>query len=245
MTRYGSADVAFLLVNGMSILGQTTKLSDERLAKTEETTVLGASWESHGYIGVKSYKLSQEGFYDDATNSSNAALVNVGGDRVLAFGVETNTIGKRFIGAFLTQTDYKRLLTRNAFHKANCDYMAQAGEDEGIILHALGAETGTSGDTTGASSQDNGVLSSNGGSGYLEVTDLTLGGWTSATLKILHSSDDISYTTLITFTNVTAAPTGERKTVTGTVNRHLAQSWLFNGAGGAKSINYMIGFARS
>jgi len=244
MTRYGSADVGFLLVSGLDLLGHITTLNDELTAKTEETTPLGTAWETHAAIGVKAYKLNQEGFYDDGTSATNAALATVGASKVLSFALEGNTVGKRFIGSPMVQVNYKRLIERNALHKAKAEYLSEAGHAEGIILHPLGAETADSGDSTGADSQDNAASSATGGAGYLQVTALSLGGWTSATLKVLHSTDDVSYSALVTFANVTAAPTAERKAVTGTVNRYLAHSWLFNGAGGAKSITYFVGFAR-
>ena len=245
MSRYGSADVGFLLISGRNVLGDTTQLDDNREALIDEITALGDAYEAYASVGVKKYELSQLGFYNDATDRSNAALVTPGTSRVLSFAPETNALGKRFVGSPVVQMDYKRLISRGALHKANAQWRSEGNHDEGIILHALGAETGDSGNTEGAGSQDNLALSSNGGSGYLQVSALTLGGWTSVTMKVRHSDDDISYADLITFTTVTAAPTGERKTVTGTVNRHLAHSWAFVGAGAGQTVTYFVGFARS
>lgn len=244
MTKYSSADVGFFLISGRNVLGDTTQLDDSREALMEETTVLGDAYEQHSAIGVKRFVISQMGFYNDATDRSNASLISPGVSRVLSIAPEGNTLGRRFLGSPMVQMDYKRLISRGAIHKANASYKSEGGHDEGILLHAHGAETAASGNTEGADSQDNLASSANGGSGYLQVSALTLGGWTSVTHKIRHSADDISYVDLITFTTVTAAPTGERKTVTGTVNRHLAHSWAFIGAGAGQSVTYFVGFAR-
>lgn len=86
--------------------------------------------------------------------------------------------------------------------------------------------------------------SANGGAGYLQVTALDLGGYTDAVVKIRDSADNVTFADLITFTAVTAAPDAERKTVTGTVDRYLATSLAFSGAGSNPSITYAVGFAR-
>lgn len=245
MPRYSSADVGFLLVSGRNILGQTTQLQDAREAIIEETTVLGSTWEQQSYVGVRRYELSQQGFFDDAVDGANDALITPGSSKVLSFALEGNAVGKKFVGTPALQVSYERLIERAALHKANASYANEGGHEEGVILHALGAETGASGNTEGASSQDAGALSSNGGAGYLQVTSLTLGGYTNFAVKVRHSSDDVTYADLVTFTAVTAAPNGQRVAVTGTVNRHLAHSWAFTGAGAGQSATYFVGFARN
>ena len=57
---------------------------------------------------------------------------------------------------------------------------------------------------------------------------------------IQHSADDISFASLIDFTDLTAVG-AERKTVSGTVNRYLAFSGNVTGSG---SITVFAGFAR-
>jgi hypothetical protein len=243
MARYGSADVGFLVANGLNILGTVTQIEDVREAIIEETTALGVPWESHAAVGVKRFDLSQQGFYDDAANSSNAALVNPGASVVLAFAPAGNVAGRPFVGSPMVQVDYVRNLSRGALHKANASYKSTGNHDEGVILHALGAET-ANGNTEGALSQDAGVLSSLGGAGYLEMTALTLGGFTNLAVKVRHSADDITYADLVTFTPRTAIG-GERIAVAGTVNRHLASSWAYTGAGAGNTATFMVGFARS
>lgn len=83
-----------------------------------------------------------------------------------------------------------------------------------------------------------------GGSGYLQVSQLALGGFTNFIAKVRHSVDNATWVDLITFTAVTAAPAAERKTVAGAVNRYTASSGAYTGAGAAQSVTAMIGFAR-
>jgi hypothetical protein len=245
MTNYGSANVGFLLVDGYDILGVSTKLSDDKEALLELTHGLGDSWEETSPVGVNRYSLTQEGFYDDASGSMNEALVSsVGVARVLTFGHEGNTIGKHFIGSGgVIEAKYKRQITRGELHKAMAEYAANGVvEDQGRINHAHGAETTASG--IASSSVDNAASSAAGGSGYLEVSAVTLGGYTNITIKIRHSTDNISFSDLITFTNVTAR-TAQRATVAGTINRYTHATWLFNGAGSGQSITFMAGLYRN
>jgi hypothetical protein len=80
----------------------------------------------------------------------------------------------------------------------------------------------------------------NGGAGYLEVSAFS--GFTGFIGKIRSSADDITYADLVTFTNVTSAPTAQRVTVAGTVDRYLS----FNGdVTGTGSITVFAGFSRT
>lgn len=246
MAKYGSKDVGFLLVDGYDLLGVTTQLEHTIEAMLEETAALGDGWENHAYLGMKKASLTQEGFFDDAADSSNVALnEKQGSSRVLCFGLEGNTIGKKFTGySGAMQVNYRRVAGRGALHKANAEYQGSGAVEDGHVLHAHSTETAASGNTE-ATPVDNGASSADGGSGYLQVSALTLGGYTNVVVKVRHSADNVAYADLITFTAVTAAPAAERKTVTGTVNRYVASSWAFTGAGTGQSVKFMAGFKRN
>lgn len=108
------------------------------------------------------------------------------------------------------------------------------GVDMGVLLHGLSAET-ADGNGTGV---DNAASSANGGVGVVHVTAYS--GLTSIDLKVQHSSDNVSFSDLVTFTSVTAT-TWERKLVTGTVNRYVRASWDVTGTG---SCTFLMAFAR-
>lgn len=243
MSRYGSADVGFLIVDGMNILGDTTDLEDNREAVLEEVTALGDAWAAHAAVGVKRYELSQQGFYNDAENRSNAALVAAGASGILCFAPEGNTLGKKCISVAGVQADYKRQISRGALHKASASYKAEEGGDDAIILHALGAQT-ADGDTE-ASSYDGTAQSSAGGVAYLQVTAIDLDGYDDVTITILDDADNSgSFGTLQAFTDVSAIG-AQRIEVSGTVERYLAVSWAFNGTGTSPSITFMVAFKRN
>lgn len=243
MARMSSADVGFLLAGGYSILGDVTMLEDEREALIEDATVLGVAWEVQQYIGVKRWKLTQEGFYNDVALGHNVALVTPGSSKVVAFAPEGNTLAAKFVGSPTVQGNYKRQIQRGTLTKASVVFESEGNHDEGKIIATLAART-AAGDTH-LTSVDNLASSANGGAGYLELTALTLDGYTNLIVRIQHSSDNSSFVDLITFTAVTAAPAAERKTVAGTVNRYLDVIWAYTGAGTSPTGTWCVGFARN
>lgn len=243
MARMSSADVGWLLAGGYSILGDVTTLDDEREAVIEDATVLGVAWEAPAYVGVKRWKLTQNGFYNDVALGHNVAMVTPGASKVVAYAPEGNTVGAKFVGSPTVQGTYNRQISRGALHKASVVFESEGNHDEGKILATLAART-TAGNTQ-STLVDNAGSSANGGAGYLELTALTLGGYTDIIVKISHSADNVTFVPLITFTAITAAPAAERKTVTGTVNRYLAAEWAYTGSGSSQTATWFAGFARN
>lgn len=98
--------------------------------------------------------------------------------------------------------------------------------------------------STGAGTGGSFVRSStvNGGAGYQAISALS--GFTGFVGKIRHSADDSSYVTLVTFANVTSAPSSERVAVASgtTVNRYLCFDGDVTGSG---SITPFSGFSRA
>ena len=86
-----------------------------------------------------------------------------------------------------------------------------------------------------------------GGYGYLELTELTLDGYTKIIVIIEHSTDDNTYADLVTFVAETAAPGAQRiaLAVDADVYEYLASSWSFTGAGTSPSATFMAGFSRT
>ena len=244
MVLKGSADVSFLLVGGMNVLGDMTTLEDEQTAPVEETTPLGVIPEAHTAVGVRGFRLTQSGFFNDASNRSNAALISPGASKVLCYAPGAGTLGEPMHCAAMVQVNYKRQIARGALAKASAEYLGEEGYDEAIILHPLGEET-ADGDSE-AGPVDNAASSANGGTSYLQVTALDLDGYDSVTITVIDDVDGTPpFGDLVAFTTVTAAPFAERKTVTGTVERRLAVKWEFIGVGTAPSVSFLVGFKRN
>lgn len=243
MVKYGSDKVGFILIDGFNVLGVETEITETKEALLEESHALGDSWVEQTYVGVKKVVLDQSGFFDDAANSINDALVtSIGVSRIVCYGYEGNTNGKAFVGfQGAMEQNYQRMASRDALHKANAHYEGNGQVDEGKILHLLQAETTDPGNTTAV---DNTASTSAGGQGYLHVTALTLGGFTSLDVKIQDSADNVTFATEVDFANVTTVPAKESLSSSGTVNRYLRVSWDFIGAGAGQSATFFAGFSR-
>lgn len=240
MATYGPDDVGFILLGGANLLGDSVDIKDSISALTENSHALGDTWVKNSAIGLKRAELSQNGYFNDTTAAIHATLNEQQGiSRVLSYGLEGNTVGKKFNGyTGAMQVDYERIASLDKLHRVAVTYHGNGQVDEGVILHALGAKT-TDGDSTGAGSVDNGGSSADGGVGYLHVVSYS--GFSSVVIKIRDSADDSTYADLITFASVTDVG-AERLTVAGTVDQHLAVSWDVTGSG---SITFMVGFKRN
>jgi hypothetical protein len=240
MAKYGSNSVGFVLVGGYDLKGYLTEIMGPEVeSMTEPSATLGDTWQEHTPVGIRKCYVSQNGFYDDESGGINAAICELQDvSRVMSIAHEGNTIGKRFLGLAGTFAGkYSRILNLAKLHKANVAYTVTGDSEQGVILQDFEAIT-ADGDTD-AESVDNAALTSNGGAGYLQVG--TYSGFTGYVAKIRHSSDDVTYADLLTFTNVTAARQAERVTCSGTVNRHLLVDHNVTGTGSAQ---VFVGFAR-
>jgi hypothetical protein len=327
MPKYGSNSVLFL-VDGFNML--SAKLQSLRAkveAYTEPTNGLGDGWRGATPVGVATAELAQDGaFFDTSTGNIHALLAGGVGNltpqsvpRVVMTSF-TGAIGTPFTGfEGVYAQGYEVLSEVEKLQRANTEYQVSGKAEDGVILHALTAETANA-NTEGASSVDNTTLpqrvvpitsstaigdvitcpvphglttgdtvliaghagstpsinseqtvtvltpltfsiatdvtvggtggtftrgkTNNGGTGYLEMTALTLGGYTSVTVVHRHSDDDVTYADLLTFTTRTTIG-AQRVAVAGAVRRHLAQSIAFVGAGSGASCTYATGFARA
>lgn len=238
MAKYGSNDVAFFLVDGFNLTGVSTTLSDSTEAQKEETTALGDAWGESLATGVQQAELAAEGFYDDASDSVNAALSgNEATSRVVCYGFAGNTLAQQFTG--LTGAfggTYTRSATRNELTKASATWTVTGQKDDGVILLPLAAVTAT--DYGGA--QNNGASTSSGGVAYLQVTAVS-GTSPTADVKVRDSADNATYVDLVSFTQATGR-TAERVTVSGTVDQYLKVRYTIGGTD--PSFTITVGFSR-
>lgn len=244
MAIRNSTEVGFFLVAGRNLLSAMTAFSDKLIAVTEDLTPLGQSAPVHAFTGILRSVFSLDGYYDDATGSQNEALVGKEGtSQVVCYAPAGNLLGRSlvgFAGAFLNT--HERIFQLPGFHKAKASAEVSGNREQGVILQPLAVKT-TAGNTE-ATSVDNGTSSAAGGAGYLQVSALTLGGYTNLVVKVRQSTNNSTFTDLLTFTVVTTAPSAQRVTVAGTVNQYLATSHAWTGSGSGMSATIMVGFCR-
>lgn len=239
-----SSTVAFVLIDGYSIRGVSTDVKDPGLEyESRELLFLGETLKHKKLNGVGFCEIEQSGVFDDAAGSIHAALKAPANDRVFSWGAAGNTIGKHFAGALVDQVSYNPGdIAGGEFVTAHAKYGCSKRED-GLIVADLVAR-GVAGSTE-ASYVDSAASSALGGVGYLQLTALTLGGYTNLVVKVRHSADHASWADLLTFTAKTAIG-AERKTVaTNPIERYLAISWAWTGAGAGPSATFAVGFTRN
>ena len=244
MAKRGSSDASLLLVDGYNLIGSATEFSEKREATFDDTTALGDTFMTQGFADLKKFTLSQKGFFDDAAGGSNEALSAMSGaNRLVCYGLSGNAIGRAMTGFSGTvQHSYERVAAIGKFTRANAEYLGNGQMDDGRIVQALGAVTAAGDSKT--SKLDNTTSSASGGAAYLQVPAVVLGGYTSWTVKLVHSADGTTWADLATFTAVTAGPSAQRVAVSGTVNRYVAATWTLNGTGTSPSLTFLVGFAR-
>jgi hypothetical protein len=242
MAKFGSASINLLLAQGVNLLPLKAKdISTDVESHQADTTGLGDAWPEATPVGLQKATLAiGEAFYDTATAGLHDHLrTTQGTPRVVCYAFEGDLIGQPFVGhvgAF--GATYKVLGKVGDLTKAHVGYIATGQRDEGVILQSLATKT-ADWHTEGADSVDHGASSANGGAGYLHVTAFS--GFSSFTATVRHSADDVTYATLVAFSPVTSAPSAQRVTVAGTVNRHLALNGDVTGSG---SLTVWAGFAR-
>lgn len=238
MAKYGSSDVAFFLIDGFDLTGESTTLSEATEAVIEETHGLADSFVEQTASGVRKAELAAEGFYDDASDKSNAALSgNETTSRVVSYGLAGNTLAQAFVGlegAF--GGTYTRQATRGELTKASATWTVTGTKSEGVILLPLAAVTAT--DYGGA--VNNAASSASGGVAFLQVTAVS-GTSPTLDLKIRDSADNATYVDLLSFSQFTARG-AERQTVSGTVDQYLKARYTIGGTD--PSFTITMGFAR-
>lgn len=240
--KFGSPS-QFLLVDGYNLQGTGIKgLQYKIRALNEDVTGIGDTARAHAPTGIVELTIGQSGaFFDTTANGGHAALKDVTTNpqatpRVITLGYAGNTVGETFVGAEgAYQQAYEVLGVVNLLTKANAEYAISGRVDQGVILKALAAISANANGTA----VDNSASSASGGAGHLQVTAFS--GFTNIVVKVQHSPDNSVWADLITFATVTSAPTAERKTVTGTVDRYTRYVVTVTGAGSA---TFLVGFAR-
>lgn len=227
-------------LDGRDISGHIAQITTEVGVEAHDVTTFASSGWKDSTSGLYAWTGTVEGFYDSGSSGFADQIQDVlgssaSGDAVLSwFDGSADGVGEvGFLGseAIVTQMqtpiDVADLIKLTANFQGN----GRAGP-AARLLHPLSSSTVGS---TGAS-VDNAAETANGGRGTLHVTAVT-GSWT---WKVAHSSDDASFSDLITFTN--SSSTGaETIEVSGTVKRYTRYSLATSSAG---VTDWVMGFAR-
>lgn len=241
MAKRGPSEV-LLLVGGYDIGVLAHSLDINKSIIIEETTNFGVGSAEAASVGVSRSDIALTAYFDDADNKTSEALVgNEGTERVLVAGVSGNTQGRAMVGwKGATQMNSARTASRSELTKIATGFESSGDIEEGVIIQKLVADSGAG--VTSDGSFDHGASGSRLAA-YLQVTELTLGGYTSITVKVQESSDDgntDAFADKVTFTNITADTTAERIVIGSTVERFTRVTLTLNGTGSGESITLLV-----
>ena len=243
MTWYSSKDVAYVFWNHCTITGFLNAVRIKTTAKLVDTTGLGDTWREMSDTGLREGELEMTGLYDGDVLAENGMNTVSATDRVASVLLEGNTVSKRFYGfqkAILSGTEVG--ISSDSVHTSTPVYTMRGAIDHGYVVAPWAART-TAGNTQ-ATYADAGA-SMTAPRAYLNITGLTLGGYTNLVVTVQScATSDGSYDDETAFTAVTAASTGSQCiTLSGAVNRYLAVKWAWTGAGTGQSASFFVGVA--
>ena len=224
-------------VNGYDLTAYFKSSGVEGTVEAAETTTFGKVAKTF-IPGHKDGTLSLEGLFDGLANAVDVVLQAALGvaSSIWTILLDTDVIGKRGYGFDAIETSYSIDSPVDDVVSVAAEAQSKVGHESVLVQHPLAAET-----VSGSSASiDNGAASSNGGVGYLQVTDFS--GWDSVDILVEDSANDIAFATVLTFANVTAARAKERIAITGTVRQFTRATWTFNGAGpGTSTFSVVFG----
>lgn len=228
-----------VLLNGTNMSPFLNEATTTTEIETAETTTFGTQDKTY-IMGLSDGTISTSGLFDSAAGASNDVLTGLINQEDNTFTVmpEGVAAGNPAVIANGQMTSYEVSSPVGDVISISAEVQADGGLLHGVALTGLVNTGSASATTTGI---NNGSSTANGALFNLHVTANSRDG--AATLKVQHSSDNVSYVDLVTFTTVSASVTaGESITSTGTVNQYLRT--LSTLAGSSGSVTYNISAAR-
>jgi len=244
VAKYSSADIAYLLLGQYNLTNVSSKLEDSVEAPVEDITPFGASQAVVSRpTNFKKYSImGHEGWYDDAADSINAAMVGMNStEEVFMLAAHGNTVGKQAIctrGAI--RAGYKRGFEVGQYHKASFDLSVSGNMHDAYIVTELAAKTGTG--------NANSVYVDLGASGtgtlgltmYICITSFTQSTSSGLTITAQDASSVPTWVTQCTSANITAAGGYYVISSDMTVNRYLSCSWAWGGTVGSAAATFTV-----
>lgn len=227
-----------VLFNGTDMSPFLNEATTTQEIETAETTTFANDDKTY-IVGLADGTISTSGLFDSSAGASNEVLNGMiqQDDNTFTVLPEGSARTNRAILANGMLTSYEISSPVADVVAISAEIQADGGLVHGIDLTGQQIVS-ASGVTTEV---DNSASTSNGGLFNLHVTSNDRDG--AATIKVQHSSDNVTYADLVTFTSVSASTTvGETITTSGTVNQYLRAEHTLAGSSG--SVTYYVAAAR-
>jgi hypothetical protein len=252
MTRKSSADFGFLTIGKYDLTSITSKLDESGSREPVVSTPFGVTAPEYLAGILHTYEMSgQDGWYDDSTNSVNAAMVDLtAGENVMVLASNGNAAPVAGVGVTVTATDgvqktkYTRGANSGEYTKANFEVAVSGAVDRNAKLVCPLTARGVTG-TTAADYLNWGADGAAGGRVYLVCTSISWGTRTGLTIALQDcNTSGGAYTDHTTFTQITSPATGgsEMKALANAViQQYTCVTWTWAGGGaGAESATFAV-----
>lgn len=226
---------AAVLFDGINMAPFFKGVTVRNMVALDPTTCFGALSVERDLAGLQDADADCNGFYDPAVNGSWATIkaALAAASVIFSLAPEGWAIGNLVEMGKGTFEDMDVSFDVDKPTPITAKASADDAWDLGVCLHGLTNESAAA-NYTGV---DETAATTNGGTGHLHCTSFTSG---SCTVKIQHSTDDITYVDLIAFTALSAVGAQRVELAAGTtVNRYVrAQS------AGTFNLTFVVTFAR-
>lgn len=227
---------AKLYANGYAL--HTFMRGESSPATVEAAEVTTQSKTAKVYIpGMADASLNMEGYFDGAALAVDAILAGIfraAAQTIVCWWPQGDDFGSYGYGMLGDETQYEIGSNTSAASSVTAALQSSVARERMVCLHALAARTTDSQGTA----VEVAALTSLGGVGYVQVTAVGGGG---GDLYLEHSSDNITFATLIEFLNIAAIGAFRTAAVVGTVNKYVRARWDIDGGG---SLTFQMGFQR-
>lgn len=239
MAYLSGKDCAYVLVDGVDVATSNNAVSVTTEAVCPKRRPLGQAFKTAYLTGQVDSELTISGWLDSTTQ---AQLADMTGDaKVISVLYGGNTVGQP-LAAFKTAyvTGSKLGVSEDDLDTyepvlVTSDCKANIGK----LIAPLAARTTAA--NTDATNADLGADAASG-TAFLHVTALTLGGYTSCTVTVRHSDDDVTYSNHTSFTTTTAVG-AQSLALASTIQQYVSVGWAWVGAGADQSITFAVGLA--
>ena len=240
MAYLSGKDCAHLFVDGVDCAVSNNEVTITSEAVLVKRRPLGQAYKTAFLTGQVDSELTVAGWLDsvtqaqlaDLTNDAKVGSVLFGGNAVsqLFAGFKTLYVVGSKLGMSEDDLDTYEPVLMTSDCKANIGY---------VVAPYAARTTAANTDATYATMTETSAAT---GRAFLHVAALSLGGSTSCTITVRHSSDHITFTDHTAFANVTAVG-AQTIELASTVNKYLSISWAWNGAGSDQTISAFVGVA--
>lgn len=229
-----------LYYNGANLTSYFNEASVSQDIETAETTVFGQDAKTY-ITGLKDGTVSASGMFDGTEGAVDSVLSSVIGATnadIVTLAPDGAVAGRRSYSLKARETSYEISSPVGDVVSVSLEVQADGGVGRGIIL-AANSSVSTSGQE---SAQDEAAATANGATAFLHVTANSRNGAT--VFKVEHSTDNVSFVDLATFSSVSASAIGGQSVaVTGSVYRYVRANYAPGGSSG--SVTYTMALARN